>query len=226
MSTKTKQNRNPFNQNAGKQPKLTCSRINRAFNYDNGGLLNMVLYDLCKKHPTHKSKEEIRAKIILIGRSYAAAIERRKIKRGRNSGDRFFTNIVVPEIRKSDIDKWLKSLSELRRPTPSNAEKILAVHGKVLNLFYKITKMEKRSLASKYLHFHYPRLFFLYDSRAVRSIRDLTAPLGRASNLNNNIDKEYGRFYMRCLGLQRYIKTECGVYMNPRQIDNLLLLRG
>jgi len=225
MVAKTIRTRNLFNPNAGKHSKLTYSKINLAFNYDNGGLLNTVLYDLCKKHPTHKSKEEIRAKIILIGRSYAAAIERRKINRGI-SGDRFFTNIVVPEIRKSDIDKWLKSLSALRRPTPSNAEKILAVHGKVLNLFYKITKMEKRSLASKYLHFHYPRLFFLYDSRAVRSIRDLTAPLGRASNLKNNIDKEYGCFYMRCLDLQRCIKTECGVYMNPRQLDNLLLSRG
>ena len=39
---------------------------------------NSVLYDLCKTYPTHKDKKSIVAKIWLIGRAYAAAIERRK----------------------------------------------------------------------------------------------------------------------------------------------------
>jgi hypothetical protein len=173
----------------------------------------------------HKKKEEIRAKIILIGRSYAAAIERRKIVR-KISSDRFFTHKVVPKIIKSGIDKWLKSLSTLRKPTASNAEKILAVHGEVLNLFYKITRMEKRSLASKYLHFHYPRLFFLYDSRAVKSIRSVTDPIGKECKFKKKIDNEYGRFYMRCLDLQMQIKAECDVDISPRQLDNFLLSRG
>lgn len=208
-----------------RRSKLDCGKITRAVKHDNGGLLNKVLYNLCKNHPMHKKEEEIRAKIILIGRSYAAAIERRKINRGI-SGDRFFTNKVVPKILQSDIDKWLKLLSTLRRPTVSNAEKILAVHGEVLNLFYKITKMDKRSLTSKYLHFHYPRLFFLYDSRAAKSIRSLTDPLGRGGKPKKNIDNVYGRFYMRCLALQMQIKIECGVDMTPRQLDNFLLSRG
>ena len=38
---------------------------------------NKVLYDLCSSYPYHKTDEEIIAKIWLIGRSYAAAIERR-----------------------------------------------------------------------------------------------------------------------------------------------------
>jgi hypothetical protein len=39
---------------------------------------NSVLYDLCRKHPSHKTADEILAKVWLIGRSYAASIERRK----------------------------------------------------------------------------------------------------------------------------------------------------
>lgn len=37
---------------------------------------NQVLYDLCRRHPGHSEPGEILAKIWLIGRSYAAAIER------------------------------------------------------------------------------------------------------------------------------------------------------
>lgn len=39
---------------------------------------NRVLYDLCQSHPEHTRDDEIVAKIWLIGRSYAASIERRK----------------------------------------------------------------------------------------------------------------------------------------------------
>ena len=39
---------------------------------------NGILYDMCAIYPAHKSVDQIVAKIWLIGRSYAAAIERRK----------------------------------------------------------------------------------------------------------------------------------------------------
>jgi hypothetical protein len=37
-----------------------------------------TLYDLCRRHPTHTTIEEIIGKVLLIGRSNAAAIERRR----------------------------------------------------------------------------------------------------------------------------------------------------
>jgi hypothetical protein len=39
---------------------------------------NDILYEMCEKYPGHDEDNEIIAKIWLIGRSYAAAIERRK----------------------------------------------------------------------------------------------------------------------------------------------------
>ena len=41
---------------------------------------NSVLYRMCKEQPEHKDIDVIVGKIWLIGRSYAAAIERRKMQ--------------------------------------------------------------------------------------------------------------------------------------------------
>jgi hypothetical protein len=49
-----------------------------------------------------------------------------------------------------------------------------------MDLFAAITQREKRSLASKYLHFHVPHVFYLYDSRARRAI---TKVVPRLNNL-------------------------------------------
>jgi len=43
-----------------------------------GFLGNTVLYDLCKSYPRHDEEDVIASKIWLIGRAYAAAIERGK----------------------------------------------------------------------------------------------------------------------------------------------------
>jgi len=39
-------------------------------------------------------------------------------------------------------------------------------------LFSKISGLNKRSLASKYLHFHVPELFYISDSRAYDAMRN------------------------------------------------------
>ena len=41
---------------------------------------NGILYEMCKEYPKHEKEDVIVGKIWLIGRSYAAAIERRKNK--------------------------------------------------------------------------------------------------------------------------------------------------
>ncbi len=42
---------------------------------------NKILYDMCKNNFAHKNNGVIIAKVLFIGRIYAAAIERRKKKR-------------------------------------------------------------------------------------------------------------------------------------------------
>lgn len=183
---------------------------------------NEVLYDMCSKYSSHKADDEIIAKIWLIGRSYAAAIERRKPS--EEVGDGFYTNCVAPIIRESKIDLFLEPLKGFRNIAEDNFEEIMTVHFYVTNLFSEISGLDKRSLASKYLHFHHPMLFFIYDSRACSGIRKFSSITGRASQTTDALaDNEYRKFSEKCLALRFYIEKQFGENLKPREIDNLLL---
>ena len=79
-----------------------------------------------------------------------------------------------------------------------------------------------RSLASKYLHFHRPELFLIYDSRAAEAIGrvDMARP---KRTISPNGDAEYAKFVNAVLALSGHIQSDFGVVLNPRQIDRLLL---
>ena len=181
---------------------------------------NEVLYELCQKHPEHKTEGEVLAKIWLIGRSYAAALERRQKQDGLNTED--FYNKAADQIKKSKIDEWIK---ECR----NNSDPIVHIktHKKVVNLFETITGLEKRSLASKYLHFHLPGAFFIYDSRAVGAMPALLRKLGikKVSNTykSEEYDEKYAAFYEKCLVAQKAIKEKYSINCSCRDIDTVLL---
>jgi hypothetical protein len=202
---------------------ITLSReeIETALANDAWDLGNQVLYDLCSSHPHHKSRQEIIAKIWLIGRSYSAALERRKNKKEDSLGDLFYEDIVVPEIQKQDIDSWIEPLNKNSTP-----EEIIQAHSKLTKIFQDITKLEKRSLASKYLHFHRPDLFFIYDSRAITAIRQITPSSEKLLPCLlplKQVDSEYLKFYRRCLWLHDDFKTKLDRKLSPREIDKVLL---
>jgi len=182
---------------------------------------NLVLYDLCKNHPFHKTNEEIIAKIWLIGRSYAASIERRKTN-DETINDDFYSDKVAPIIQKSDIDNWINKCRSSK-----SINDILQVHHNVTNLFNTISGLNKRSLASKYLHFHLPEYFFIYDTRAVKSIGNVLKILGQKrfiiGKTQLEFDKEYSKFFYKCHFVQEHIKEKYGVILNCRQLDNLLI---
>jgi hypothetical protein len=179
---------------------------------------NQVLYDLCRANHTHCRDDVIIAKVWLIGRTYAAAIERRRIP-GRWTGDEFYENHVAPMIRNSGIDTWFARLSE----TVGKDEALdLEVHHQLTSLFTQISNLEKRSLASKYLHFHFPERFYIYDSRAADSIRNLTTVRTNASSLRNH-DHAYAGFYLRCQQLCERLAPLAHGELSPRQIDKVLL---
>lgn len=184
---------------------------------------NKVLYNLCAKYPEHTDDSEIVAKIWLIGRSYAASIERRKNKNGRDEGNEmFYENIVAPTMRKSKLDYHLSRIKSERRITDFNIDAILEAHKYLVDLFESITKLNKRSLASKYLHFHYPQLFYIYDSRAVDSLRQLIRTKSKKEN-NIDCDGQYASFFRKAYKLSNFIKDKYKVYLSPRELDKILL---
>ncbi|KHE90896.1 MAG: hypothetical protein K8F52_05860 [Candidatus Scalindua rubra] len=101
---------------------------------------------------------------------------------------------------------------------------ILSVHKFLLDTFKNITGMEKRSLVSKYLHFHFPNLFYIYDSRAVTSLRKFQKRK-RVRLPQCEFDKEYATFFVKLHGWQQEIYEKTGADLTPREMDRLLLKR-
>lgn len=182
---------------------------------------NEILYELCRTRPAHTDEAEVIAKIWLIGRSYAAAIERRKNKSDEN--DNFYVKTVAPAVIRSPIDAWLKEAKQHNKPSISSWTTLLQVHHKTTQLFSDISGLEKRSLASKYLHFHVPQLFYIYDTRAVEALRLLRGVVCRAGRGVPETDNEYRKFAEKCLSLQQLAEEKYGVSLSPRELDNLLL---
>ncbi|PHX74462.1 MAG: hypothetical protein CK547_03045 [Chitinophagaceae bacterium] len=90
----------------------------------------------------------------------------------------------------------------------------------------KITALDKRSFSSKYLHFHLPDLFYIYDSRAVTALRQCTSQVPKDLKYIleiDNIDNKYAKFYCKCFDLKRQIKKQFNINLTHRQLDNLLI---
>jgi hypothetical protein len=135
-------------------------------------------------------------------------------------GDAFYETKVAPQIRNTDIDKWFEALDK-----GSNEDMTLnlEMHMRVMGLFTEISGLEKRSLASKYLHFHFPSRFYIYDSRAYKAISELTKPIGKKLPPLRGCDDVYARFSLRCRDLNEQIDLLAGRHLSPREFDKVLL---
>jgi hypothetical protein len=204
---------------------LTTDFIQRAIESQSvWDLGNNVLYRLCAEHPGHDRDDVIIAKVWLIGRAYAAPIERRRGDHTKTyPGDKIYTDGVACKMREDSIDALFKVLSQCEEDDRVEA---LKVHWKLQNVFSKVTGLNKRSLASRYLHFHFPKRFYIYDSRADSSIRDISKLIGNQqhdSSTADEVDKIYSDFFSRCQSVVQHIYGMSGRILDPRQLDKVLL---
>jgi hypothetical protein len=204
-------------------PHLTREAVVKAMTPTPWDISNRVLYDLCARYPAHTSAGEVLAKILLIGRVYAAAIERRKTKTDDDQNDDFYVSNVAPAIQASPMDDWLDRARAAVRGTHEAFATLVETHSNVTGLFSDISGLKNRSLASKYLHFHVPDLFYIYDSRAVEAMRTFSSLLTRATRTQGTGDNEYRKFAEKCADLAAICESEFGLCPLPRHIDNLLL---
>jgi hypothetical protein len=185
-------------------------------------LTNQTLYKLCQEHPAHTDEQAILAKLNIIGRVYAVAIERRKHVELNETGEKYYVSRVLPAIMQSELDNWIAEAKSVDPCGEKAISVLLEVHKKTTNLFNEISRQNKRSLASKYLHFHVPQLFFIYDSRARAAIHKLRNTLHDVRSTTTG-DKEYRIFVARCVCLTALCQSKFGVTLTPRALDNLLL---
>jgi len=193
--------------------------------YDFWNIGNQVLYDMCKKYPYHKDKAEIIAKVWLIGRSYAASIERNK--NNRNISDDFYSDKVAPQFKKNHT--FDGDVSGLKKLKEGNIGIVLETHKKVVDFIREITGGDHRAFVSKYLHFHFPNLFFIYDSRVAGIIHSVFCRIGRSQQDVNRLlpelkkcDKIYARFFIKCFYFWEFCEKE-KLPLNLRQIDSFLI---
>ena len=92
-----------------------------------------------------------------------------------------------------------------------------------MDTFEEITGMKKRSLASKYLHFHCPDKFFIYDSRANQAINKLVKKNKPIVNKCEEYDDEYRAFVCKMIELQNYLQPMSNIPVTPRLLDSFLL---
>ena len=136
----------------------------------------------------------------------------------------FIKTKVAPAMRDSGIDTWLESVSSISRLTDKNIELSLACHKKLTDLFKKITGIDKRSLASKYLHFHRPQAFFIFDSVANTNIRARLRDKKIRHSYPKGYDNEYSSFVTRCVYYRdNYFEEKIGGLATPRKLDMELL---
>lgn len=180
---------------------------------------NEVLYRMCREEPRHSDRNKVAAKLWLIGRAYAAPIERGASTEGES--DTLYGQ-VASKILKSDIDYWLEAVAHINRPDIPNLENILTAHYKFTLLLKCATRLERRSFASKYLHFHEPLAFFIFDSRASAKIRE---KLGhrRIPLPDYPADQEYAAFVLRCMAYRNEKASVGAGDLTPRQLDQELL---
>ena len=222
---------------------ISEERIKKARNQDMWGFANQILYDLCQRNPKHDDDSVIIAKVWLIGRAYAAAIERRKPTKNitlvnsdaeqQDSSEDFYVKEVAPKIKSigSELDERIRRISCYSRITEALLPQIVDTHWFLTNVFSDISGMNKRSLASKYLHFHVPNMFYIFDSRAYTRVGSITP---KAKELKRDIrrclcekscDESYLDFVAKAYILNEKIYNDENrkVWLTPRQLDSLLL---
>lgn len=182
---------------------------------------NNVLYEMCKKYPSNKNTADVVAKIFLIGRSYAASIERTK-------NDNVYEKKIPELVAKhgKDIDSALLECNK------SDLQSVFSTYDLILNSFHEVSGKWNRSLASKYLHFHQPENFFLMDSRAKKGLSEVLKVYTAVSSTKNaekklysvsNESKEYVNFYLRCKMCKQELENKFNCKLSTRDLDNLLL---
>ena len=185
---------------------------------------NEVLYRMCRENPLHEDSDVVVGKVWLIGRSYSAAIERRS--GGATKGDDFYFDVVAPKMMQigPDLGGKLNLLRSVEGTIPDEIQKqALATHEYLKSAFRDITRQDKRSLASKYLHFHCPNVFFIYASRADKAIKTWVKRPVKSLLENVSCDVTYGDFVCRAIELRGFIGAHTGNSLSPREIDDFLL---
>lgn len=167
-----------------------------------------ALYDLCFFHRHHFKDEIVTDKLRLIGRLYS--------EYGASLG--FSPELGAHRLTKSPVDRWFSALASAEE---LDGWLLLELHKRVMDVFADLPEAMARSLASKYLHFHFPELFCIYDSWVDGAVRALIDGDGSFLAMND-YDPVYSRFHASCRRLAERLSPALGRRLSPREMDRVL----
>lgn len=162
----------------------------------------------------------------LIGRAYSATIERRRTSEEEPfaENENFYDHRFAPIYQEANLDEVFKPLYDYSDINKNTITPILEVHRVLTQTLHKVTKQWKRSLATKYLHFHFPDLIFIYDKRASNTLgKYVPRWWKRELEEDPRYDMYYYRFCLSMMNLRDAIDADYHIKLSPRQLDNLLL---
>ncbi len=196
-----------------------------------GTFENQVLYRMCLEQPKHGNSYYISGKLIAIGRTYSASIER-KAGEPKPGGPTFFEH-VSKRFAASKLDALLAKLpNDARIDDKSVLKKVIECHEYLVDLIKESTESwdckkrnknwkaaAQKSFASKYLHFHKPNAFPLMDSITNDGLK------------YEGLKGAYGNYEKLCCKVLAFSNGESkSSYKNknwtPRSIDIALIASG
>jgi hypothetical protein len=189
---------------------------------------NSILYRMCAEHPRHDDLSMVVGKVWLIGRTYAAAVERYRLPQesSRIPSDIFYTQHVGPALLNAGIDKVLDEVRRFRELSEESLTAVLKAHCTLVEALRPLTNQDKVSLASKYAHFHAPEQMPIYDSVAMAGLRRVMPRRRPTRSAAVSFNQTYTRFTLRWMDLRDELEQRFGVRLRPRELDRLLLRRG
>lgn len=168
-----------------------------------------ALYELCFMHRNHFKDDIVADKLRMI------------VRLGAEHGFQvsgFSPEHAAHRLGQSGVDSWFAGLATAEQIDPSL---VFEMHKRVMDVFADLPAEQARALASKYLHFHFPELFFIHDGRVAAAAYALgqgdCGYLARSEH-----DPEYGRFFACCRKLTERLVGPAGRRLNPRELDRVL----
>lgn len=193
-------------------------------------LSNSILYEMCQNNPSNQEQDSVLAKTLIIGRVYAAALER-GVGEKKTKGGEFYIKTVFPQIAsffsKPSVVSKLGHLSNR-----ANFSTAIELHGMFVMSLRRLRNSNKISFASKYLHFHYPNDFYIFDSRAKKAIRILNYHFNEGRKLSKQDRVVSGKAangdYLNFVSKSEILREKLRIYLQRehlsiREFDTVLL---
>lgn len=192
---------------------------------------NSVLYDMCEKEPRHVDENVIKDKIWIIGRTYAASIERQG---GGNAVHRRAARELMTV--GAELDSRIAKLQGVDFGLDSIVE-VLSTHDLVIRRLQEASRKRLphtglavgdgaifTSFAAKYLHFHGKRAFPIYDQHAERAVKRMVKE--QPKSVSSSYDQTYEKFCRGVTAVMGELEDRFPPKLNLRELDILLVKLG